>query len=242
MEQKLPRDLVTGQTAVEAKLAEVLERIARAAEAAGRDPTDVGLVAVSKTVPPSRIREAFAAGQRRFGENRVQEAAEKIRGWPADLPRPEWHLIGHLQTNKARLAAELFDLVHSVDSNRVLGALSRHAAALGRELPVLLEVHLSEEPTKSGFVPEELTGVIEAAADLPAIRVEGLMTIAPQSATGEAARPYFRRLRELRDSLGERYPDLQLRHLSMGMTDDFEAAIAEGATLVRLGRAVFGER
>ncbi len=242
MEQKLPSDLVTGQTTVEANLASVLERIARAAEAAGRDPADVGLVAVSKTVPPSRVIEAFAAGQRRFGENRVQEAAEKIRGWPPDLPRPEWHLIGHLQTNKARLAAELFDLVHSADSLRLLAALSRHASALGRELPVLLEVHLSEESTKSGFAPEELPGVIESAADLPAIRLEGLMTIAPRSATGEAARPYFRRLRELRDELAERYPSLRLRHLSMGMTDDFEAAIAEGATLVRLGRAVFGER
>ena len=233
---------MTGQTAVEAKLAEVLERIAQAAEEAGREPSTVGLVAVSKTVPLSRVLEASAAGQRRFGENRVQEAAEKIRDWPADRPRPEWHLIGHLQTNKARLAAELFDLVHSVDSIRVLEALGRHAAALGRELPVLLEVHLSEEPSKSGFAPEELGAAIRAAADLPAIRVEGLMTIAPRSATGEAARPYFRHLRELRDALGERYPSLQLRHLSMGMTGDFEAAIAEGATLIRLGRAIFGER
>ena len=233
---------MTDWATVEDNLASVLGRIARAAEAAGRDPADVGLVAVSKTVPLSRVLEAYAVGQRCFGENRVQEAAEKLRAWPAELPRPEWHLIGHLQTNKARLAAELFDLVHSVDTVRVLGALSRHASALGRELPVLLEVHLSEEPTKSGFAPEELTGVIEAAADLPAIRVEGLMTIAPRSATGQAARPYFRRLRELRDALGERYPDLRLRHLSMGMTADFEAAITEGATLVRLGRAIFGER
>lgn len=233
---------MTGQASVQANLAAVLERIARAAEAAGRDPADVGLVAVSKTVPLSRILEALAAGQCSFGENRVQEAAEKSRGWPADLPRPEWHLIGHLQTNKARAAAELFDLVHSADSVRVLAALSGHASALGRELPVLLEVHLSEESTKSGFAPEELTGVIEAAADLPAIRLEGLMTIAPRTATGELARPYFHRLRELRDGLAERYPSLCLRHLSMGMSDDFEAAIAEGATLVRLGRAIFGER
>jgi PLP dependent protein len=233
---------VTGYTAVGDRLVEVLGRIARAAEAAGRDPADIGLVAVSKTFPLHRVLEADASGQRCFGENRVQEAAEKIRAWPADRPRPEWHLIGHLQTNKARLAAELFDLVHSTDSVRVLEALSRHASALGRELPVLLEVHLSEEPTKSGFAPEELAGAIEATADLPAIRVEGLMTIAPSSAPGEAARPYFRRLRELRDTLGERYPDLRLHHLSMGMSGDFEAAIAEGATLVRLGRAIFGER
>jgi PLP dependent protein len=217
---------VTGETAVGSNLAAVLERVARAAEAAGRDPADVGLVAVSKTVPLRRVLEAYASGQRCFGENRVQEAAEKIRGWPAALPRPEWHLIGHLQTNKARLAAELFDLVHSADSVRVLEALSRHASALGRELAVLLEVHLSAEPTKSGFAPEELAGAVEAAAALPAIRLDGLMTIAPRSAPGESARPYFRRLRELRDALDERYPAISLRHLSMGMTDDFEAAIA----------------
>ena len=221
-------------------LAEVHGRIEEACRRSGRAAGGARLVAVTKMVNIETARMVVELGQNDLGENRVQEMASKAAALKETGAR--WHLIGHLQTNKARLAAELFDLVHSADSVRVLEALSRHASALGRELPVLLEAHLSEEPTKSGFEPRELVGVTERIADLPAIRLEGLMTIAPRSATGEDARPYFRRLRELRDELGERFPDLRLRHLSMGMTDDFEAAIAEGATLVRLGRAIFGER
>lgn len=232
-------------------LQRVHQRIELAAKRAGRNPEAITLVAVTKTHPPEVIAEAIAAGASDCGENRVQEAASKIPALAAAGYRPRWHLIGHLQRNKARPAAELFDLVHSVDSARLAEALARHVAP-GRRLPILLQVNVSGETTKEGF--DLLEGVadqaglaallpeVEAILAMPALEVHGLMTIAPISATPEAARPTFVALRQLRDELARRYPATDWRELSMGMTDDFEVAIAEGATIVRIGRAIFGER
>ncbi len=237
-------------TTVAERLARVRERIAMAAARAGRSPDAITLVAVTKTHPPALIAEALAAGATDLGENRVQEAAAKIPALAGDRA-PRWHLIGHLQRNKARLAAELFDLIHSVDSLRLAEALARHVAP-GRRLPVLLQVNVSGEATKEGFdlagglanrpALDALLPEVEAILALPSLEVRGLMTIAPISASPEDARPTFAALRELRDDLARRYPDAGWAELSMGMTDDFEAAIAEGATIVRVGRAIFGER
>jgi len=219
------------------RAAAVRERIARACARAGRDPASVRLIAVSKTFGPEAVAEALAAGIREFGENRVQEALAKI---PAvaelaaqrGLPAPTWHLVGHLQTNKARAAAGAFAILHGIDSTRLLQALDRAAAAPTR---VLLEVNVAGEPTKFGFAPEDVAGAVALAQTLPHIEVAGLMTVAPRAEDPEAVRPVFRRLAELARELG-------LPELSMGMTEDFEVAIEEGATIVRIGRAIFGER
>ena len=212
-------------------LARVRERIRRAAERAGRAPAEVLLVGVSKSVDVERIRRALAAGLPALGENRVQEAREKI----AALGRPvPWHMVGHLQTNKARDAVLLFDVIHSVDRLELARELHRRAAA-DRAAEVLVQVNLSGEPTKGGFAPGELKGALEALAELPGLRVRGLMTIPPPVERAEEAREWFRRLRELRDEAG-------LEHLSMGMSDDFEVAVEEGATIVRVGTAIFGPR
>lgn len=219
------------------RAAAVRERIARACARAGRDPASVRLIAVSKTFGPEAVAEALAAGIREFGENRVQEALAKI---PAvaelaaqrGLPAPTWHLVGHLQTNKARAAAGAFAILHGIDSTRLLQALDRAAAAPTR---VLLEVNVAGEPTKFGFAPEDVAGAVALAQTLPHIEVAGLMTVAPRAEDPEAVRPVFRRLAELARQLG-------LPELSMGMTEDFEVAIEEGATMVRIGRAIFGER
>lgn len=233
------------------RLNAVRERIKRAAHQAGRDPTTITLVAVTKTHPPEVVAEAIAAGATDLGENRVQEAQAKIPALTALGHRPRWHLIGHLQRNKARPAAELFDLIHSIDSLRLAEAVARQVAP-GRRLPILLQVNVSGEPSKEGFDlpggPSNSAGLaallpaVEAILALPQLEVRGLMTIAPIGDTPEAARPTFQALRELRDELSRRYPAAHWAELSMGMTDDFEAAIAEGATLVRVGRAIFGER
>lgn len=241
----------TAETSVEVALVEqiaertaaIRRRIADAADRAGRDPVAVTLIAVSKTHPASVVRAASAAGLSIFGENRVQEAREKIATL-AGLPLT-WELIGHLQSNKANRAAELFARVQSVDTLHLAQALDARAAALGRTLPILLEVNVSGEASKSGFALDEVVDVARALTGLPHLRLEGLMTVAPQVADPEQARPVFRRLRELADELRQRVPlgpDGGWRTLSMGMTDDFEAAIAEGATVVRIGRALFGER
>jgi pyridoxal phosphate enzyme (YggS family) len=239
-----PGRLVSSQaSALEARLSVIRERIGEAAAQANRAPDEVQLVAVSKTVPVEVLRDAYALGLRIFGENRVQEAQEKIAALA--LPDLRWELIGHLQTNKANRAVELFARVQSVDSLRLATALSGRAPALGRTLPVLLEVNVAVEASKSGFAPEEMLEAARAIAELPSLRLEGLMTIAPLVDDPEDVRPVFRALRELRNRLREAVPlgeDGGWRELSMGMSDDFAVAIEEGATLVRLGRALFGAR
>jgi pyridoxal phosphate enzyme (YggS family) len=217
---------------IEANIREVHRRIARACERSHRLPGEITLVVVTKEVGVSAIRAAFDCGIRDFGENRVQEAEDKI-GQLSDLkPDVTWHMVGHLQSNKAKTAAELFDIIHSVDSIRLAEILSRRVE---RTLPVLLQVNVSEEATKGGFTVNEVGAAVEEIGQLPNLKVMGLMTIAPLVADVEEARPVFRKLREMRDSLG-------LEHLSMGMTDDFEVAVEEGATMLRIGRAIFGER
>jgi hypothetical protein len=200
---------------------------------AGRDPQGVRLVAVTKTVEAERVREAYEAGLRAFGESRVQEAAGKIEA--LGLKGVEWHLVGHLQKNKAKDAVRLFELIHSVDSAELMAALDRHAGQAGKAQRVLIEVKLSPEETKFGVLEAGVGALLEAAKGFDNIRVEGLMAIPPYSEDPEEARPYFRRLRELAEEHG-------LKELSMGMTGDFEVAIEEGATMVRIGTAIFGER
>ncbi len=230
------------------RIGSVRARIAAAARRAGRDPAEITLVAVSKGQSPASVVAAWAAGLRVFGENRVEEAVPKIQAVAALLgpgAAPAWHMVGHLQSRKAASAVSWAAMVHSVDSVKLAQRLSRFCIQAGRELPILLEVNVSGEPTKYGLPESEVAGVIEAIAappGLPALRLEGLMTMAPIAADPEAVRPVFAALRALRDQLAQRYPALSLRHLSMGMTDDFEVAIEEGATIVRIGRAIFGER
>jgi hypothetical protein len=224
------------------RVAAVRERIARAAERAARPPGEVTLVAVSKTHPPSAVREAFAAGVRDFGENRVQEAEAKIEA-SADLAAfgLRWHLVGHLQSNKARRAAELFDVVQSLDSLEIARRLGRHAAEAGRTLRALVQVDLAGEETKFGLEEARLLPALAALRDAPGLRVEGLMVLPPFLADPEAVRPFFRRLRALAErARGEGL--LAGGELSMGMSHDFEAAVEEGATIVRVGTAIFGER
>src|SRR4051794_22538927 len=244
---------------IAANIAAVRARIARAAERAGRDPATVTLVAVSKTHPPEVVAAAHAAGMVDFGENRVPEATEKVVAL-AERAGLRWHLIGHLQRNKARKAAEIFDMIHSLDSVRLAEALDRHVEEIRspgpdgapRRLPVLLQVNIGGEAQKEGW---DLPGGLENRAQLPAfqqdvarilelahLEVRGLMTIAPYVADAEQVRPVFRALRELRDDLAVRFPVASWDELSMGMTGDFEVAVEEGATLVRVGRAIFGER
>jgi pyridoxal phosphate enzyme (YggS family) len=222
-----------------ATLHAVQGRIARAAEAAGRDPATVTLVAVTKTVPPEAIRVVYAAGVRHFGENRVQEARDKLA--MLDLPDAQWDMIGTLQRNKARLAAQIFARVQSLDSLALAQDLDRAAAERERILPVLLEVNVADEATKHGVAIADALPLARAMARLPRLRGTGLMTVAPIATDPAAVRPIFRRLRLLRDEIRAEL-GADWRELSMGMTDDFTVAIAEGATLVRLGRAIFGAR
>jgi len=226
------------------RVASVRGRIAAAAARAGRDPASVTLVAVTKTVPAETVAAAYRLGLRVFGENRVQEAQAKRA--ILDLPGARWELIGHLQTNKVAAALTLFERIQSVDSLRLAHALDARAAAAGRAaVPVLLEVNVAGEATKGGFAPDELAAAGREVAALPHLRPEGLMTVAPIATDPEEVRPVFSRLRALRDWLRDEVPlgsDGGWRELSMGMTDDFEVAIEEGATLVRVGRALFGER
>jgi pyridoxal phosphate enzyme (YggS family) len=218
-------------------VAHVRARIAAAVDRGGRRPEEVALVAVSKTVDAARIREAVAVGLRVFGENRVQEAREKI---PA-VPGASWHLIGSLQRNKAKEAVRLFQMIESVDSEDLADELSRRAVQQERTLDVLIQVNVAREPQKHGAAPEETASLMRRVADLPGLRLRGLMTIAPLVANPDEARPVFRALRELRDRI-ERETSISLAELSMGMSDDFEVAIEEGATMVRVGRAIFGDR
>jgi pyridoxal phosphate enzyme (YggS family) len=222
-------------------LADVRTRLARALERAGRAPSSVRLVAVSKTFPVECIREAYQAGQTIFGENRVQEALEKI-AQSSDMAI-EWHLVGHLQSNKARKAAAAFACIHSIDSVDLLRRVDTAAAEAGTSLELLVEVDLAGEPTKYGAGVASLPSLFEAAARCQSTRVTGLMVVPPLSPDPEDARPYFRRLREIRDELGASgVPAAMLSELSMGMSHDFEGAGEEGATLVRVGSAIFGAR
>ncbi len=210
----------------------VRRRIELACQRAGRSPQDVTMIAVTKTVDAAVIETAVGLGIRDLGENRVQEASKKIRQLAHLQPRPTWHLIGHLQTNKVKSALELFDIIHSVDSLELAEHINRRAKA---QVPVLLQVNVAGESTKSGFSPSEIEAAFKTISRMPGLWVRGLMTIAPPASDAEQVRPVFRKLREMRDAF-------HLEHLSMGMTDDFEVAIEEGATFVRIGRAIFGER
>jgi len=219
----------------------VQRRIHQACRRAGRSDKDVRLIAVSKTKPAEAVRQAYAAGLREFGENRVQEAAAK-RKELRDLDA-EWHLIGHLQSNKAKQAVQLFDCVHSVDSLHLAEKIDRAAAALGREMPVLIEVHLGEEASKFGVEENDLLQLAEELGALPSLDLQGLMTLPPFLDNPEDVRPFFRRLRELAERIEARnLLGVSMRELSMGMSHDFEIAIEEGATIVRVGTAIFGER
>ena len=242
-------------------LARVQERMAAAARRSGRDPSEVTLVAVTKSHPPDTILEAFELGVRHFGENRAEEASLKIPSVQSAISRQSsvishqssvitWHMIGHVQSRKAETVADLFDWVHSVDGLKLAERLSRFARRSGKTLNVLLEFNLSKEASKYGFRLKgqhmdddpELEGVVESIAALPSLNITGLMTMALIVSVPDQARPAFIALRRLRDELAARFPQCDWRHLSMGMTDDFEVAIEEGATMVRIGRAIFGER
>jgi pyridoxal phosphate enzyme (YggS family) len=226
---------------VAVRLSEVRARIDAAARGAGRDPSSVRLVAVSKTFPINAIREAYAAGQRDFGENRVQEALEKIPAMAEHDLR--WHLLGHLQTNKARKAAPAFAMIQSLDSVELLSKLDAAAADSGRSPDLLIQVDLAGEQTKYGVPPAEVPLLFDAAARCRAVRVVGLMTLPPIPEDAEDSRPWFRQLRELRDGwLAAGVPGEMLREMSMGMSGDFEVAVQEGATIVRVGTAIFGSR
>jgi PLP dependent protein len=230
---------------LKARLEVINHRIAAACERAGRQTSEVTLVAVSKTVPVARIREAIEAGVSTLGESRIQEAAAKIpelQQLSAER-KVQWHLIGHLQSNKARRAVELFDAVHSVDDLKLAERLDRIAGESGKRLPVFIEVNIGGEESKSGVAPGAVLPLCEQIGKLPNLELKGLMAVPPLSDNPEDARPFFRQLRRLRDearqagAAGARFNDL-----SMGMSDDFEIAIEEGATLVRIGSALFGAR
>jgi len=216
------------------RIAAVHLQIANACLRSGRSPEAVTVVAVTKGFPPEAVREAAAAGLSHFGENRVQEAQGKIPLLAGLAPRPTWHMVGHLQTNKVKTALSLFDIIQSVDSLHLAQEISRRAPESVR-VPVLLEVNVAGEAAKYGFSPDELPAAAEQVRSLPGLEVRGLMTVAPMAGDPQDVRPVFRRLRSLAESL-------DLRDLSMGMSDDFQVAVEEGATIVRVGRAIFGER
>ena len=226
---------------VKENLEKVRERLARAARRAGRSPEDVLLVAVSKTVPVERIREGVAAGLTVLGENRVQEAKEKIQA--LGRVAVSWHLVGHLQTNKVKDALALFDLIHSLDRLSLAEELDRRAQAARGRADVLVQVNVAEEASKGGFSPEELRPALETLSRLSGLRVRGLMAIPPEPQELEDSRPHFKTMRTLFESARAwRLPGLELEALSMGMSADFEVAIEEGATIVRVGTAIFGPR
>jgi pyridoxal phosphate enzyme (YggS family) len=216
------------------RLEAVRLRIAKACRRAGRSHDEVTLVAVTKGFAPHTVREAAAAGLLHFGENRVQEAQAKLPQLIDLSPRPTWHMVGHLQTNKVKTALNLFDIIQSVDSLHLAEAISRRAPQTAR-VPIFLEVNVAGEAAKYGFTPDELPAQTEEIRSLSGIEVRGLMTVAPLTGDPEEVRPVFRELRCLGQSL-------ELHELSMGMTEDFEVAVEEGATIVRVGRAIFGER
>jgi pyridoxal phosphate enzyme (YggS family) len=226
------------------QLALVRDRISGAAHRAGRNPDDIALLAVCKTLPAEAILEAYAAGQRLFGENRVQEFADKFPA-VANLLDAHFHMIGHLQSNKATKAAEIFHAVDSIDSAKLAQRLNDAVQQMDKALDVLIEINVGGEEAKSGLDPDspEIEAILSQAPEWKHLKIRGLMTVPPFTDHPEGARPYFRELRELRDSLAARsYPNVTLDVLSMGMSHDFEVAIEEGSTCVRIGTAIFGER
>jgi len=225
-------------------IARVKQRLSDAAARVGRNPNLITLMAVSKVVEPERIHQAYEAGIRVFGENRVQEFADKTSA-VQDLAQAEWHLIGHLQSNKANRAAGLFHAIDSVDSLRLAQKLDQAAQQAGKNLPILIEINVGGEENKSGIAPgsQELEELLNAARSLQSLQVQGLMTIPPYTEDPEGARTYFRKLRDLRDQIAARkLPGIRMEVLSMGMSHDFEIAIEEGSTCIRVGTAIFGER
>ena len=226
---------------IKERLEQIKERIRKAAEKSGRNPKDIRLVAVSKTMSADKVRAAIEAGADILGENYIQEAGEKIgqlSGYPAS-----WHFIGHLQRNKAKYAVRLFDLIHSVDSLKLARELDKQAAKIGKVQDILVQINIGEEASKSGAHSEEAESLIRDIGLLENLSVKGLMSIPPFYNEPEKVRPCFSRLRELRDATERAaLPNISMHELSMGMTGDFETAIGEGATLVRIGTAIFGER
>ncbi|HTK09835.1 MAG TPA: YggS family pyridoxal phosphate-dependent enzyme [Ktedonobacteraceae bacterium] len=221
-------------------LTHIRTRIAEAAQRAGRSPDEITLVAVSKTKPLELVKMAYTLGVTDFGENRVQEAQTKIAAFQPQGLR--WHMIGHVQTNKANKVVSIFDSVQSVDSLHLAQALSQQASQQGKRLTVLLEINVAGETSKTGIPLAEASTVAQQVVALPGLDVAGLMTVAPLVENPEEVRPVFRTLRELRARLQEEVPQSRWEQLSMGMTDDYPVAIEEGATIVRIGRAIFGER
>ena len=235
---------VFGLMSIAENIHRVREGIASGARRAGRRPNEITLMAVTKTFAPERIREAYSAGIRVFGENRVQEFAGKADA-VRDLAGAEWHMIGHLQSNKAAKAAELFAAVDSIDSVKLAEKLNNSAQKLNKNLAVLIEINVGDEEVKSGVAPEadELQALLEAAPEFSSVTIRGLMTIPPFTEDPEESRPFFQTLRRLRDRIAaQEYPSVSMDVLSMGMSHDFEVAIEEGSTCVRLGTAIFGER
>ena len=223
------------------RVEQIQKRISAAAEKAGRSPDEIRLVAVSKAKPGASVQMALDAGLDLFGENYIQEAREKVNALSAS--GAQWHFIGHLQSNKAKYAVKLFDLIHSVDSLKLARELNKQAARIDKVQPVLVQVNISAETTKSGTSREEAVDLATAISDLPNLSLQGLMTMPPFFDDPDRARPYFHELRQLRDHIRSlAIPGVTMDELSMGMTGDFEAAISEGATLVRIGTAIFGER
>ena len=227
-------------TSIADNIAAIRQRMHAAAARSGRAPESIRLMAVSKTVAPDRIRQAIDAGMTLFGENYVQEAREKI---PAVGNGVEWHMIGHLQTNKAKYVVHLFDWIHSVDRLELAQELDKRAGLHNRKLKVLIEVNVSGEASKSGAEPAQVPELVRQIAALPNLSIRGLMTMPPYSENPENSRPCFIALRKLRDEIASAaIGGVSMNELSMGMTDDFEVAIEEGATIIRVGRAIFGER
>ncbi|HWS83700.1 MAG TPA: YggS family pyridoxal phosphate-dependent enzyme [Ktedonobacteraceae bacterium] len=232
------------QEVLASNIAAVRGQIAEAAQRVGRRPEEIISVAVSKTKPLDLVQMAYELGITHFGENRVQEALSKIATWnPSDV---HWHMIGHLQTNKVGKVVGQFDCIHSIDSLHLAETLNRHVASFkptgGQRQLVLLQVNISGETSKEGIEPDMVISLTRQITTLEHLEIQGLMTIAPLVDNPEKARPVFRALRELRDRLQNEVPECSWQHLSMGMTDDYQVAIEEGATIVRIGRAIFGER
>jgi hypothetical protein len=225
---------------IEQNITRICEKAAEAALRKGRDASSVRLMAVTKTVDDDRIREALAAGIRLIGENYVQEAQRKIPLLGAGL---EWHMIGHLQTNKSKYAVHLFHMIQSVDRIELARELDKRCSVAGVIMPVLIEVNTGDEASKSGVAPEDTLDLVEEVAACGNLAIRGLMTMPPWFPEAEDARPYFRMLRELRDRIADKgIPGVEMRELSMGMSDDYAVAVEEGATIIRVGRAIFGRR